>query len=241
MKTFARKSRKSAATRHLSAAALALLAWAQPAGAAINHQFSSGAQGWSLASTNAYVPGQNPSVTTTAAVQYMTSGGDPGGYIAGPDLDNEETFFVAPSAFLGDKSAYLGGTLQYSRMVDHTPDWDGTDVVLQGGGLSLVFLGMNLAVSQSWGGMLITLAPGAGWVNRTYETTATLAEFQTVLANLTALHITAEYTAGVVETGGLDSVVMTEAPVSGVPEPESAALLAAGLGLLATRRRQAHS
>ena len=82
----------------------------------------------------------------------------------------------------------------------------------------------------------MTLAPSAAWLNLTTSLTATLADFQAVFGNLTVLDITAEFAAGSLETGSLDSVAMTEGPA--IPEPASVLVLLSGLGLTALARRR---
>ena len=44
---------------------------------------------------------------------FATTGGDPGGFLRDLDLDNTDMFVSAPAKFLGDKSAFAGGTVSF--------------------------------------------------------------------------------------------------------------------------------
>lgn len=67
--------------------------------------FDTNSEGWSVADWN------NPDLTTivqTFSVGWISSGGNPGGYINASDLGGNWFWFSAPAKFLGNKSAAFG-------------------------------------------------------------------------------------------------------------------------------------
>jgi hypothetical protein len=98
------------------------------------------------------------SIRTSAASARPTRQWCRRGYIEFADPSPRSFFFEAPSYFLGDLSAYLGGSLRYSQKVSPiTPEWrDDPDVVIVGGGLTLVFQNSNspartgLSIRSAW-------------------------------------------------------------------------------------------
>lgn len=176
--------------------------------AAITSDFTSGADGWDVISTDAYNVGTTLGVNVTAPATHVPSGGSPGGYITAFDLDHDDTMFRAPSSFLGDLSAYLDGVLSYARLNPTTAlDYNGVDVVLKGNGVVLTYNAPIPTTNGVWEAQSVTLAPGAGWLLGSYNSgiAATLSDFQTALADVTVLAIGAAFTVGVLETTGLDS------------------------------------
>jgi hypothetical protein len=194
--------------------------------------FDADSQGWSIVTadiTQAGIPTQ-----TTGAVTFHATGGHPDGYVSITDPDSFDTFFRAPAAFTGDQSAALGGTLSFDTITDAARDYNGADVVIKGNGKVLVY-DIAPTADSNWSNVTLTIAPSANWrLNALNGPAATVADFQSALANVSELWITAEYHAGV-ETTGLDNVAL-----STVPEP---AAVSAALGFAAAigvrRRRSA--
>jgi Laminin B (Domain IV)/PEP-CTERM motif len=195
----------------------------------ISSTFDSDAQGWTV--ENDYT------------LTYHSTGGNPGGYVLGTDAGQGSTgYFVAPSAYLGNKSAYLGATLSYQ--LDFIPVSGGgspnttaittEDVILTGVG----------GASVSWTSTVDPSLHPNIW--QTYSvvlnsTNFTGGDIATVLGNLTKIEILAEFISGT-ESEGLDNVSLTPAVVvSGVPEPSTWAMMIlgfCGLGFMAYRRKQ---
>lgn len=190
--------------------------------------FGAGNEGWAGVTADPSVAGFP--LMTNQSVTFNATGGNPGGFISITDPDGFDTLFSAPSAFLGDLTAALNGTLQYDTITDQSVDYNGGDVVIKGNGVTLVY-DIPPPASASWSTVSVMLAPNASWhVSTPGGALATLADFQSVLPNVSSFWITAEYHFGATETTGLDNVMLsTAADVGAVPEPGS--ILLAGLGL----------
>jgi alkaline phosphatase D len=169
---------------------------------------------------------------------WTASGGNPGGSIGAADMGTGETwYYVAPAKFLGDQSAAFGGTLSYEiRQAVTSSPFDNSDVLLVGGGLTLSYE-FDTNPGTAWTPYAVDLVPSAGWrAGSRTGPEAEAADFQTVLADLDALYIRGEYRNGASsDNSRLDNVFLAAAPV---PEPETIALLAAGLGLVGLRLRR---
>lgn len=224
----------------LWASTLALLAGAPMAQAYVPMpgSFDVDGEGWQIVdflSPNQYLlPG------ATYSANFQGSGGDPGGYVDFADPSSGSFYFAADANFRGDLSAFLGGKLNYSQKVasPSNSQWrDDPDVVIVSGGEALVY--QNAANPASdWTSFSVGLSSN-GWHKGNLSGAAVSdAEFQSALGSVSALYLRGEYINGVVETTGLDAVYLSPAAV---PEPETYAMLLAGLGVvaLARRRRQA--
>jgi predicted ribosomally synthesized peptide with SipW-like signal peptide len=147
---------------------------------------------------------------TTGDAQVVSTGGNPGAFLQGVDTATGGIwYFDAPASFLGDQSAFAGGSLAYD--LQQSPD--GTlvrdDVVLEGAGTTLVYRYDSVvefpAVTPAWSEYEIPLAPTAGWtVGSSTGPAATPTEIASVLGDLTALRIRGEFVNGN-DTGGLDN------------------------------------
>lgn len=197
--------------------------------------FDTDAQGWTAAAVDA----GSWSVAGPATAAFNGEG-NPGGSLRVADPDSWWTYFVAPAAFLGDKSAAFGGSLSFdSRYV--TPgdsNANEADVVLKGAGLTLL-RDLTGTLPVTWTHFDVSLNASGAWrVGNTFSgAIATDAQILAVLTGLDALWINAEHFTPVKEVIALDNVVLA-APV---PEPETYAMMLAGLGVLgaAARRRKA--
>jgi hypothetical protein len=188
--------------------------------------FDAGDQGWLLSGD-----------AVTAIPEWLSSGGNPGGYIHGTDVvAGGVWYWQAPAAFLGNASSSYGQSLSFDlRMRGSGPVFDDSDVILGGGGLTLHYDFANLPADLAWTHYSAVLNEAAGWkVGSLAGPAATQVQVQSVLANLTSLRIRGEFITGA-DNGDLDNVVL-----AAVPEPETWALWLAGLALLGwTARKRA--
>ncbi|MFO1385974.1 MAG: laminin B domain-containing protein [Chitinivorax sp.] len=222
-------------TRFLLAGACALALSMPVAQAAVSTQFDTTSEGWQVVDFN------NPNLSLTPQASYtpnwLASGGAAGAYIDFHDPSSGSFYFSASTAYLGDLSSYFGGRLSYAQQVfaGGGSEWrDNPDLILIGNGQAYVYQHATNPGS-SWQQFAVTL-DGAGWHRGTLSgATVGASEFQTALGSVSALYVRGEYINGVFETTGLDNVALNP-----VPEPETWAMLIAGLGVVAwARRRQA--
>lgn len=199
----------------LKKSALAMML-AIPAHAVVVSDFESGADGWTQAT------GDSSSLT------WLSTGGNPGGNLqyAEPATGGVDRY-GAPAKFLGDQSAMYAGTLSYDLRTTPGENLNNPDIRLIGGGLTLEYY-FVASPTGSFANFLVTLDENAGW-QKAGGGAPSQAEFQNVLANLTALQISADWSS-TSDTTWLDNVVM-------VPEP-SISLLAGFGGLSLLRRRR---
>lgn len=199
--------------------------------------FDAGVEGWSAVAANPGSLGYD--VVSSSPAVFQPAGGNPGGHAETDDLDSNDTLFAAPGAYLGNLLAAIGGTLTYDLLYNNALDYNGNDLVIKGGGIVLQYDRPIPALTPNgWTSLSVTLAPGAGWTNHATGLAATIADFQQAFANVTDFWVMAEFTNGVVETTGIDNVVLSDA--GDVPEPSTGLLMGAGAVLLALgiRRRQ---
>lgn len=198
--------------------------------APVASDFEVDAEGWQvvdLIGVGSYGPG---SELGTYPVTWHAAGGNPGAYIDAPDPTTNTYFFQAPAKFLGNQSAALGGTLDFSVETTHNNYSDDRVVVLIGnGGQTIVSQIAQPDVLNTWLSYSVPLT-GAGFrYGSPFGSVVSDSDFANILGNLENLRIPAEFGTPVVETTGLDSVNLT-------PEPAALALLTLGLTL---RRRRA--
>jgi len=148
-----------------------------------------------------------------AVPNYETSQGNPAPSIsATDDVQGGVWYFKAPGKFLGDKSGFYGGTLQFDLMqeFDGSPSqFDSDDIILEGGGLTMTYdtsQNPGDGSSETWTPYDVPLDDTGNWeIN---GSAASQPEIETVLGDLTELRIRGEYRNGS-DTGYLDNVTLS--------------------------------
>lgn len=146
-----------------------------------------------------------------ASFEVPTAGGANGGYLRAVDAAiGQIVYYVAPEPFLGRKTGFYNGKLEFSLQVTTSGPLitDQDDVILSGGGLSLYY-DLSEPSSGGWQDYKIRLNEDGGWsVGSRSGPTATREQIQTVLEDITDISIRAEYRNGP-ETMGLDDVLLS--------------------------------
>ncbi|KAG1650313.1 Iron-regulated protein FrpA [Nymphon striatum] len=158
---------------------------------------------------------QEGDVSTTLISIHVATGGNPGGFAEAVDFATGQVWYwTAPTAFLGDKGAYYGGTLSYDLIQSGPGEFDDDDLVLTGGGITIAL--DHAAPGIDWTAYSVALSTDADWrVDNEDGVVATAAQIQTVLDDLQTLYIRGEYISGD-DTGGLDNVVMSADNIVGL-------------------------
>ena len=161
----------------------------------VQDTFDSNDEGWRVASTS-----------TSLSPICQSSGGQSGGFIAASDsVAGNNWYWIAPSCFLGDRTANYDGTLCFALRQNSTATPIMTDsIMLRGAGLTLV-IDLPQAPGTNWTSYTLRLNERSGWMNALTRRAATQAEVVSVLATLTNLCIRGDYQLGSVTTG-LDNV-----------------------------------
>ncbi|HVZ37075.1 MAG TPA: laminin B domain-containing protein [Polyangiaceae bacterium] len=157
------------------------------------------------ANDEGWIIGQNSQAGDTTPV-YASTGGNPGGYISAVDAEASLTWnFYAPSAFRGDHSSMFGKTLSFDlKTTAISSPFSAPDVVLEGGGLLLVY-DLSADPGTDWTHYSAPLSAQGWHVDSLSGAEPTSEQFQAVLADITGLTIRGEYNLGA-DTGSLDNV-----------------------------------
>lgn len=148
---------------------------------------------------------------------YVSTGGNPGGYISAQDDVTFGTWYwQAPAGFLGNMTIMYGRNLSFELKQSSTSNpFLADDVILSGNNMNLVF-DTPTDPGLQWTQYTVNLSETAGWKKQIDGTSPTRAEMQAVLASLTGLQIRGEFQEGP-DTGGLDNVVLGSVPSNFLP------------------------
>ncbi len=134
-------------------------------------------------------------------------GGNPTGHICATDAETGDFwYFVAPQRYLGNASAAYGKRLVWElKQSSLYNQVKGRDVVLTGGGLSLVF-NIRSTPGMDWTPYAAALTPEGGWKrDELGNPAATEEDLRTILKTLTSLRLRGEFVDGP-DTACLDNV-----------------------------------
>jgi hypothetical protein len=167
--------------------------------------FSTGAEGWTIADLNCNNYSQ---IVGGGTISWFESGGAPGGFIRSTDPATNCYSYESPSAFEGDRLDYVGGELRW-KVRTNVADWaPGSVLILIGGGLTLV-ADVPQPATGVWLNYEVPLVPAAFHLNTTTGATPSSAQFESALASLASIRISAEFGSEQgEETVDLDSVVL---------------------------------
>jgi hypothetical protein len=162
-------------------------------------------------------------------------------------------WFVAPTKFIGDQSAFFGGTLSFDVHASAVTGTRGTveaaAVLLHSGSDTIGAFLPSQPSAQAWNTITIALTASADWrvgspgaqnqFPMASKPAAQDADIQAILENVTDIWILGDWGTSA-QTIGLDNVILARPDGVRVPAPGGALLLAtAMLALLARRRRLA--
>jgi len=191
----------------------------QPVVAGIISTFDGDAEGWTLTAGG-------------GTLTHLSTGGNPGGYITMRDDVNGALMAYAPAAFLGDLTAFNGGSLSVDLMQITTAAGDARGgfgyVTIEGVGGDSAALDVVAGVPPSTWKSYSTPLDATTWG-------VTQASWETILADVKEIRMEVDSYVQFGDTVGFDNF-----GISAVPEPTSpAALLGIGVtALLGYRWRQ---
>lgn len=138
---------------------------------------------------------------------YLGTGGNPGGLIcANDDVAGGVWYFKAPAKYLGDNGAYYGSQISFDiKTTEITDPFDDIDVLIEGGGLTLVY-DTSPAPGETWTSYTVPLAAGSWKIDSLTGPVATPSQLKSALANVTEFRIRGEFNTGA-DTGCLDNVI----------------------------------
>jgi len=210
-----------------AAAATLLAATGAQAATTISSTFDTGDEGWRY---GGYASATRTAVTYDAATQSVRAAqGISGGG------------FVAPTAYLGDKSAYAGGQITFDLAVTSPIQVPGRPLVILQGAGQTIFAQWGESPGRDLETFTVALEAANFYVGGPAQMDGPVSAelFAAVLADLRMLLIYADWTVGI-DRAQLDNVALSARPTAAVPEPAAWALMIGGFGLAgsALRRRR---
>jgi hypothetical protein len=155
--------------------------------------FDNSTEGWT---------GDDPTNHDWGSVTWISSGGNPGGFIKGSETNpiGGTGYFIAPASWTGNLSSYIGGTLEYDILIISGTSYFGDDDVRIYSGSNYLSCQLSNSYWSGWKTFSVRLVP-ANFV-------AQGSNFKDIMSNVTAIWIRGEYIEGA-ESEGLDNVKLT--------------------------------
>lgn len=169
----------------------------------VTSTFDEGTEGWTVV---------GDAQSGQVEPDHVSEGGNPGGYLeATDDTAGGVWYWNSSQEYLGDKSAYSGGTLSFDLNQSATDSqFNDTDVILESNDtrLGYDFGDSSTHPGQNWTSYEVPLSADDGWTNLETDEPATQEEFDQILSDLNELWIRGEYREGS-DTGGIDNVELS--------------------------------
>jgi hypothetical protein len=184
--------------------------------------FDTDAEGWGIYNNGA-----------GAVPDYVSTGGNPGGFIKDTDGTGSTFYFIAPSTWSGDLSGYIGGTLSYEIIIvaGTGSHFDANDVRIWDGdpaATSSAYLYWDSGIDppkppgEAWTPFSVRITPNNLTVSRPTGSTAT---FDSIMADVYALHIRGDLL-GATDTVGIDNVSLKAASPASIPTVSQGGMIA---------------
>lgn len=167
-------------------------------------EFAEDADGWTI-------DGDASGGSNVKAAYSPFDGLDNSGYIyATDDVAGGVWYFVAPSKYHGNKSAYAGGTISFWLIQESNMDdqFYSKDVILETGDGKQIYHNHEEYPGLDWTSYSIALDETGNWMNGNDEQ-ATMTEIESVISDLAKLWVRGEFQSGP-DTGGLDQFQLME-------------------------------
>jgi hypothetical protein len=183
-------------------AAIAVVSSAVPP---VSTSFDRTPEGWTVVDQNC----SGYAIIGSGVLTWIETGGNPGGFVRSTDPSGNCYAYAAPSGYLGDKSAYLGGSVCWSIRTN-VADWSPGSIFLLGNGSLLLVADVPQPSTNAWVVYSVPLDASAFKVGSATGPAATPAQLATVLASVTLLRVSAEFgSESGEETVDLDSVKLS--------------------------------
>ena len=201
------------------AATLATLSFSVFADVVAESQFTTDADGWTIADYRR-IDQHYEGTVVSSAVAYNATGGSPGGYISAFDPSGYIFTFNAPTKFLGNRSNAIGGQLNFSLTYSHNNAPDDNVVIIIGsvaGASRVIVATINPLPTINWSSYSIPLLPAVFRYDNKNGATVTSADFASIMSTIAVLRISGEFGTPIVETTRLDSVQLLAPTAGGAP------------------------
>ena len=177
--------------------------------------FDSGLEGWS---------------SPTASVSYISSGGNPGGFVSITDIiSGDGMSLFAPSGFLGNQSGFLGGTISFDVKNLNGAAANNSSGTPFG---KVIISGSSGTASKELAGLGFP-PPDGLW--HTYSASLIPADWNgnlvNALGNVTQIRIVMESNNAILESNGFDNFQL-----QAVPEPGSGLIVLLSVCVIAFKR-----